>query len=486
MGNYKHVASFLTHTPASDKPLAINLLKQLPDYHLQDITEDVLTDHLTNVIRFEKTHGAYDYELYSQYVLNPSIRGYFFAWRKYLYESLPAQFRQDATNDPSILITYVKNNIVLADDETRESYYWVPRISPKGVHELKVADSSSRDMYFVALCRSLGIPARVEGRGDDKRPQFYFNNEWHDVWFAERSQPVPGKGFIRFSSDEKDPAPEYYTDFAIGRFQNGRYDIVMLAFSKKSRFPDDEVALAPGCYMLLTGNRVNDSKILATLSFFELKEDEHKAIDIKLRRWSRDTTGLNLFIAAWSGDLPTAKRLTQEESDVDRKDEWGWTALYWAMRGKQKEVAEFLIAEGANVNIKGEKDLTPLHLAITNNQKELIETLIARGADVNAKGEKDQTPLHLAIEHNQKKLAETLIAKGADVNAKDNWNWTLLHGAIYSSKDTTEIKAMVELLIARGANVNSRDGDNRTPLWYARKEGYSEIVELLKKHGAKE
>ena len=81
---------------------------------------------------------------------------------------------------------------------------------------------------------------------------------------------------------------------------------------------------------------------------------------------------------------------------------------------------------------------------------------------------------------------ELLIAKGADVNAKDNWDWTPLHSAIYSSKDMAELKAMVELLIARGANVNAKDGDDRTPLWYAQNEGHTEIVELLRKHGAKE
>jgi ankyrin repeat protein len=477
MGNYKNIASFLTHTRVSDRPLAINLLKQLRDYHLRDITEDVLTDHLTNVIRFEKTHGAYAYELYSQYVLNPSIIGErIVAWRKYLYESLHVDFRQDAINDPSILITYVNSNFVIVP---LDRIYKL--ISPIGVNELKVADSFSRDTYFVALCRSLGIPSRIDRRGDDDRPQFYFNKEWHDVWFAERSQPVPGKGFIRFSSGEKDPAPQYLTHFTIARFQNGHYK----TFFKKANF-QDELAVPAGHYMLVTANKVNDGRILSTFSFFELKQNEHKAIDIKLRRWSRKTTGVGLYIGAWSGDLAKVKRLIQEGSDVDRKDEWGWTALYWAMRGNQKEVAEFLIAEGANVNAKGEKGLIPLHLAVTNNQKKLIDMLIDKGANVNVKGEKDQTPLHLAIEHNQKDFVEVLTAKGADVNAKDNWDWTPLHGAIYSSKDTSEIKAIVELLIARGAKVNARDGAKRTPLWYARKEGYSEIVELLKKHGAKE
>jgi len=45
---------------------------------------------------------------------------------------------------------------------------------------------------------------------------------------------------------------------------------------------------------------------------------------------------------------------------------------------------------------------------------------------------------------------------------------------------------LVELLIAKGADVTARDGDGRTPLWYAQDEGHTEIIELLRKHGAKE
>jgi len=281
MGNYKNIASFLTHTPVLDRSLAINLLKQVSDRDLRDTKEEIFADHLNNVIRFENTHGAYDYELHSKYVLNPSIAHIWcsqmiVAWRKYLFESMPAGFRQDAINDPSILIKYVNNNIVIADSE---NFYATP-ISPKGVDELKVSNSISRDIYFVALCRSLGIPSRfVPGRGRSIVPQFYFKNEWHDVWLAGRNQPPPGKGFIRFSSGEKNPAPKYFTHFTIAHFENGRYN----TFFGGANFKD-ELALTPGHYMLVTGNRINDSKILSTLSFFELKENEHKAIDIKLRK----------------------------------------------------------------------------------------------------------------------------------------------------------------------------------------------------------
>ena len=115
-------------------------------------------------------------------------------------------------------------------------------------------------------------------------PQFYFKNEWHDVWFAGRNQPLPGKGFVRFSSGEKSPVPEYYTHFTIAHFENGHYKTLQYDYKKKVTDFKEELALAPGHYMLVTGNRINDSKILSTLSFFELKENEHKAIDIKLRK----------------------------------------------------------------------------------------------------------------------------------------------------------------------------------------------------------
>ena len=36
--------------------------------------------------------------------------------------------------------------------------------------------------------------------------------------------------------------------------------------------------------MLVTGNRLNDSKILSNISFFDLSENEHKTIEVNLRK----------------------------------------------------------------------------------------------------------------------------------------------------------------------------------------------------------
>jgi ankyrin repeat protein len=46
--------------------------------------------------------------------------------------------------------------------------------------------------------------------------------------------------------------------------------------------------------------------------------------------------------------------------------------------------------------------------------------------------------------------------------------------------------AVVELLVNRRADVNAPDYSNKTSIFYARTNEHQEIVELLKKHGAKE
>ena len=268
MGNYKEISSFLSETPDSLLRFALSLLEILPDKDLRDVKRSTLSDHLRN----SPLHNNIEY------ILNPRIANELLVpWRHYFLTKLPSQLVIKASGDPAIIIQYLNEKIIIADDE---NYYNTP-ITPVGVNELKVSDSGSRAICFVAICRSLGIPSRLEpGRNV---PQYFFNKKWNDVYFSDQKQPDQNKGYLKLQSTDTKPVPEYYIQFTLARFERGRYNTLEYDYNKKITSFTEELPLPPGHYMLVTGNRLNDSKILSNISFFDLSENEHKTVDVKTR-----------------------------------------------------------------------------------------------------------------------------------------------------------------------------------------------------------
>jgi hypothetical protein len=278
MGNYNEIKTFLLSTPDTLIGDAVSLLEILPDKDLRDTKAVILSDHLKNSIKYANSAGS-EKMMFLNYILNPRIANEMLVgWRGYFLSKLPEQLLQKSIEDPTLITAYLNKNIRIADDE---NYYKTP-ITPKGVFDLKVSDSWSRAICFVAICRSLGIPSRLEpGRNV---PQYYLDNKWKDVYFADEKPPVAEKGFIRLESSETNPVPEYFIHFTLARYEKGRYVTLDYDYNKKITEFSEELALPPGSYLLITGNRLNDSRILSNLTFFQLLENEHKTIEIKLRR----------------------------------------------------------------------------------------------------------------------------------------------------------------------------------------------------------
>jgi transglutaminase-like putative cysteine protease len=284
MGNYKEIRSFLQNTPDSLIRMAVSMLEVLADKDLRDIKKEVLNDHLNNLGLNRNISGEPRNQIFFEYILNPRIANEkVVAWRGYFKEKLPVSMVNKAHNDPSAIVEYINENIKIADDE---NYYKTP-LTPRGVFELKVSDVDSRAIFFVAICRSLNIPSRLEPGSNV--PQYFFNNSWNDVYFADQKHPVEKRGYLLMKSDESNPIPEYYMHFTIARFENGRYNTLEYDFNKKITEFSEELPLAAGNYMLVTGNRLNNSNILSKISFFNLAEGEHKTIKVELRKEMRES-----------------------------------------------------------------------------------------------------------------------------------------------------------------------------------------------------
>jgi transglutaminase-like putative cysteine protease len=279
MGNYKSISRFLDNAPSDRKYIAVLLLKQLTDKDLRDTPLWVLTDYLSNLSTAVLKTGDSNSAFFNDYVLNPRVANEILTpYRGYILKNLPDELKKGEKSDPKAIEQYLKSSIKIADEE---NYYHTP-ITPAGALSLKVSDSFSRDILFVAICRTLGIPSRLEPATN--KPQYWSENKWMDAIFSAESNKQGSKGFIRFTSEERNPMPEYYIHFTLAKLEKGRYNTLDFDYNKKVTDFKNELFLDAGHYMLMTGNRVSDSKILSSQHFFDLNIDEHKTLKIELRK----------------------------------------------------------------------------------------------------------------------------------------------------------------------------------------------------------
>ena len=324
MGNYKEIVSFISLVPDSLMEKAFILFETLTDKDLRDIRAVVLGDHLfycNMPVKMLKQESA---KFLVQNTFNPRISNEMIGpWRSYFRSALPDQIVKNAPEDPTLIIKYIEENIKLKEDE---NYYKTP-LTPIGVNELGVTDSWSRAICFVAMCRSLGIPSRIEeGR---LIPQFFKQGNWNDVYFSDQVPPSDKKGYIKFSSSDSRPIPEYYTHFTLARFEGGKYITLDYEYNKKASDFTDYISLPEGDYMLVTGNRISDSKILSSLTFFELKANEHKEIIVTLRKDQSEKKIIGTF------DLDKVRMLFKNDRELEENIQRNGLVVLWTDPDKE-------------------------------------------------------------------------------------------------------------------------------------------------------
>jgi ankyrin repeat protein len=240
---------------------------------------------------------------------------------------------------------------------------------------------------------------------------------------------------------------------------------------------------------------------------FELAEllIEH-GIDVNLSVNERGDTALHSAVR--SSNLRIVELIMAKGADVAVRNDDGQTALDIAMDlgrrkivkllannrssdanihlaaflGDQARVQE-LIKSGTDINAQDQSGMTPLLRALSGSQVQLAKFLVENGADVSMGNKWGQAPLIYALWDRDPGMVQWLLDKGADPNTKDNtpFGYTSLHWSVRMGN-----QKLIELVLAAGADVNLKGSDGKTALQLAREKGQTEIVELLRKSGAKE
>ena len=209
---------------------------------------------------------------------------------------------------------------------------------------------------------------------------------------------------------------------------------------------------------------------------------------------SLSAADLRLVNAAKSGDRAAAASLLLQKLDVNAAEPDGTTALHWAVRADDMDLADRLLKAGANVKKANRYGVTPLHLASVNGSAPMIEKLLKAGADANEVSSEGETALMTVARGGNVAAAKVLLANDAKVDAKESWQGqTALLWAVAQKHP-----AMVKELIAHGADVNVRSATKiwerqqsaeprekwmplgaQTPLMFAAREGCATCVPIL-------
>jgi transglutaminase-like putative cysteine protease len=274
MGNCMEIAAFLGNA-GTRGDIALRILENVSEKDLRDTPASVFADHLDNV---PVKGSCTDTTLYDRFVLSPRISNEILSPFRGVLLKLPGDLLRMFRTDPATIVSWTDTVIAVTDSE---NYYGTP-LTPEGVLRLHAADKHSRDIFFVALCRTAGVAARLApGTG---RPQYYDNGEWHDVWFTGESKPSGSPGYITFVAGEKDFQPEYHIHFTLSHLKDGKCKTLDYGYGVKIEDMPGHIPLEPGTYVLTTGNRDENGNVLASMTFIEVNPGEEKEIKVSQRK----------------------------------------------------------------------------------------------------------------------------------------------------------------------------------------------------------
>ncbi|MDR0756291.1 MAG: transglutaminase-like domain-containing protein, partial [Tannerella sp.] len=315
-GNWAEIETFLRDATRDERPQAMALLSVVSAKDLRDTPATVWFDHLRNTpsVAENLCSSAERQNLFTDYVLNPRVANEFLTpYRLFFTTQIDQTLVKAARENPAVWADWVRQHITIRDELNP---LLIP-IMPAGVWKARMADARSRDIFFVASARSMGIPARLEPVTGKVQ---YYNNQWTDVRFDAAQSRNAGKGFVMASCQTVKALdnPKYYSHFTIARIRpDGQLqtlsfetegDTDMGAGGTWAGILKNPLALDEGHYLLVSGMRMASGKALAQVRSFAVETDKTTSTTLVIREDDGDVQVIGsmdaeaLFRTADSGE----------------------------------------------------------------------------------------------------------------------------------------------------------------------------------------
>ena len=271
-GNHKEITDFLEEADQKGRlSRAYQLLETLSQKDLRDTPKTVLDDHLYFGVEGEC----------GEYVLCPRVDTELLRpYREYFITNIPDSLADIVRGNTAEFVKWCKENLTMHD---RISLRYV-QLDPKRVWETRLADKGSREIFFVAVCRSFGVPAWMD---PVTRVVKYVNGEdmlVYDVDFDAQEQIVAPKGKLQLTYNEIPllDDPKYEVHFSLSKYVDGEFQLLNFDGTWAGLFKNAR-EMDCGYYMLVSGSRMSGGNVFADVEFFTIEEGKTTVEELVMR-----------------------------------------------------------------------------------------------------------------------------------------------------------------------------------------------------------
>lgn len=300
-GNYAEIMNFLQNAAKKNyASRALQLLATLSEKDLRDTPEAILNDHLYNT----------DLSADAAKVLAPRIAGEMLtAYRSFFQKEISKKDAKQFCADPNVLAEWCRKNLTLRDDLCCVGTF----ISPEGVWRSRTADRVSRDIFFVAVARSLGIPAWIDGVTGNVFYQKNGSDIQLDFESGVSGAAETGQLQLSYSAIPQLDDPEYLRHFTLSKYNGTGFTLLNYPdFAKWSALFKNASPLDEGYYMMVSGSRLADGGVLGQVSFFNIRKGEQTSGELLVR----DNTEAVKVIGNFDSESKFVNAETGEETTV--------------------------------------------------------------------------------------------------------------------------------------------------------------------------
>lgn len=269
-GNAEEIRKFIEVQDAAQANRAL-LLEQLSVKDYRDCRAEVLEEHLQYAQPYAEQYPA---DIFAQYVLNPRIsREQMGRYRKVISESFLEEEQALFVQDPTRIWRWIQQNI----REMNQREYLELVTAPAGCMRFRIGSAFSKKILFVAICRTIGIPARLDPITEEM--QYLKDGSFVTVHTEpkngeEHAQLVIGSG--------DDTRWVYMQNWTVAR----RTGVLEWKTLQVGEGYQGEITLdvEPGDYRIITSNRLPNGNQFASYLEFSLYAGETREIRLCLRK----------------------------------------------------------------------------------------------------------------------------------------------------------------------------------------------------------